>query len=65
MIKARPVIFPGDAGGQFDQLSLIEMLEQSREQRIRHLDWSSGHCLGVFEHKLFQRRKSTTLPENG
>src|SRR5579864_4164250 len=61
MIKARPVIFPGDGGGEFHHLSLIECLAQFREQRIRQFDRSPRHERGIFENKFLGRGEQTTL----
>ena len=61
MIKARPVIFPGDGRREFHHLSLVEYLAQLRKQRIRNFDWSSRHERGIFENKLLGRGEQTTL----
>jgi hypothetical protein len=61
MIKARPVIFPGDGGGEFHHLSLVEYLAQLRKQRIRNFDGSPRHERGIFENKFLGRGEQTTL----
>jgi len=61
MIKARPVIFPGDGGGEFHYLSLIEYLAQLRKQRIRNFDGSLRHERRIIENEFLGRGEQTTL----
>src|SRR5579864_449424 len=61
MIKARPVIFPGDGRREFHHLRLVECLAQFREECIRHFDRSPRHERGIFENEFLRRREQTTL----
>ena len=61
MIKARPVIFPGDGRREFHHLRLVKYLAQLRKQRLRHFDRSPRHERGIFENKFLGRGEQTTL----
>ena len=54
VIEAGTVIFPGDAGGEFHQLCLIEVFAQAGKQGVRNFYWSLGHPIGVFQHEPLQ-----------
>ena len=61
MIKACPVIFPGDGRREFHHLRLVKCLAQLREQRIRHFDRSPRHDRGIFENEFLGRGEQTTF----
>jgi len=61
MIKARPVIFPGDGRREFHHLRLVKCLAQFREERIRHFDRSPRHERGIFENEFLRRGEQTTF----
>ena len=61
MIKARPVIFPGDGRREFHYLRLVKRLAQFPEERIRHFDRSPRHERGIFENEFLRRGEQTTL----
>jgi len=54
MIKAGAVVFPGNAGGEFDQFGLSELFAKARKERIGNFHRSAGHGVCVLEDETFQ-----------
>ncbi len=53
MIEPRPVVFPGNGGGEFHQLRRRELFPQLCEEDVRHLHRSARHGVGVMQDKFF------------
>jgi hypothetical protein len=52
-VGSRPVIFPGDSCGQFDQLRRGKPLLQALPQVRRYFCRRSGNCISQFQYQLF------------
>ena len=63
VIVTGAIIFPGDGGGQLDQLLRVEVRTQAVEYFIRYRHRRLRHCCRVAQHQLFQVGESRAILE--
>jgi hypothetical protein len=58
MVEARPIVFMGNVGSEFQKLVIVEMLFESGEQLVVDMHRGGRHLIGIVQQQLFRFRKS-------